>query len=164
MTTGCTWETSSIDVEVNPTRPQQATTSQERPVPVDPVRRNSGPVPVLREETSLKKRKRKPPPVVTKLRKKRAAVVRTHSPRVVSTVVSIQPNVHMVTPTLQGIHEVARHLQKSQATDRRSQSLLALPTECSYELCSLVSWKKRETLSEAEVAFRASQLEQCKLL
>lgn len=92
------------------------------------------------------------------------AVQRTHSPRTQEssqTVVTDRcPQLQKVTPTLKGIKEVCRHLLTRNTGEKAH--LVAIPTECTYEICSAISWSKRESLSEEEVALRNHQLDQCK--
>jgi hypothetical protein len=97
-----------------------------------------------------------------------------------STIESYQPTLQAVAPTLQGIQELVQHLRRhpslqhrtgkldvvhegipSNSTQRRT-SMAALPTECTYEVCSLVSWSKNESLNEEDNAFRIRQLDHCK--
>lgn len=98
------------------------------------------------------------------------------------------PAVQAVAPTLRGIQDLVRHL-KSQRMDemedtetktdgtvhhhhhhavaaasimnKKASTLAALPTECTYEVCCLVSWSKHESLINNETSFRARQLDHC---
>lgn len=110
--------------------------------------------------------KRSPPAISAPVFKKiRSSVQRTHSLKALPPALSSLPEssrVQKVTPTVLGIKEVARHLLKSK-TRQRPYSMLALPTECTYEICSLVAWNKKESLNEAEDSFRENQLDQRKL-
>ena len=113
------------------------------------------------------------------------SVQRTHSPSRIPSPLSspIRPlqDTHLqcglqlikITPTLRGIKEVARHLKQEHDgplsylttttnTIRKPHALLALPTECTYEVCTLVEWSKGETLNEASSTFRNDRLHQCK--
>lgn len=73
-----------------------------------------------------------------------------------------------VNPTVSGIQEVAHHLLRTKSRRPTSRdathSILALPTECTYEACSLISWTKDENTSDDDKALRAEQLDRCKFL
>lgn len=99
----------------------------------------------------------------------------------------------VVAPTVHGIQEVARHLlqpersslrnieeehtTKSQSDANSSScvdisttgplhqkfSLLAMPTECTYEICSLIHWDKRRLPDKNEYAGREERLSHLKL-
>jgi hypothetical protein len=94
-----------------------------------------------------------------------------------------RPTLRAIAPTLAGIHELVQHLRlhpslnyrgasqgvvaggcsDSCSSQRRSTtSMVALPTECTYEVCSLVSWSKNESLTENDEMFRMRQLDHCK--
>jgi hypothetical protein len=112
-------------------------------------------------------KKRHHNPISTPLfsKKSRTCVQRTHSPpkSLPESLSSPAGNsyVEEITPSIQGIKEVALHLLKSQSNGK-SHFLLALPTECTYEICSLVSWSKKESLSESGTSFREEQLKKRK--
>jgi hypothetical protein len=114
-----------------------------------------------------------------------AAVQRTHSPKVVPSPLAspiiianpVQVPVHQfqldkITPTVRGIKEVARRLKQQESSTSSSSTptissnkphpLLALPTECSYELLTLIDWSKKETPTEESLSFRTDRLHQCK--
>jgi hypothetical protein len=97
------------------------------------------------------------------------AVQRTHSPRAQHeptsslpqlVVADRSPQLQKITPTLKGIKEVCRHLLTRNTGGKAH--LVAIPTECTYEICTAISWSKRESLSEEEITVRNHQLDQCK--
>jgi hypothetical protein len=92
------------------------------------------------------------------------AVQRTHSPKVLEPSQLVppprSPQLQRVTPTLKGIKEVCRHLLTRNTGEKAH--LVAIPTECTYEVCSAILWSKRESLTEEESIFRNRQLDQCK--
>lgn len=96
-------------------------------------------------------------------KKSRAAVQRTHSPKTIPAPLQ-NPRLQKVTPTVLGIKEVSRHLLRSQssALSPNEYSYVAIPTECTYEMCSLIKWNKRESLSSDDIAYREEELNQCK--
>ncbi len=71
-----------------------------------------------------------------------------------------------VTPTVLGMKEVAQHLLRTKSRNAGSRdashSILALPTECTYEACTLIPWKKDETISDEDDALREEQLDRRK--
>jgi len=73
-----------------------------------------------------------------------------------------------VNPTVLGIQEVANHLLRTKsrrpASRDATHSILALPTECTYEACSLVSWTKDENSSDDDKALREEQLDRLKAI
>lgn len=73
-----------------------------------------------------------------------------------------------VNPTVLGIQEVAHHLLRTKSRRPTSRdathSVLALPTECTYEACSLISWTKDENLSDDDKALREEQLDRLKAI
>ena len=114
---------------------------------------------------SQKSLKRRPPaPISTPaFKKNRSCVQRTHSPKTVPSPTSVRnTKVQKVTPTVNGIKEVAQHLLKSRNVQTR-QSFVALPTECTYEMCSVLPWSKKESLSEVDSAYREKMLRSRKL-
>lgn len=105
---------------------------------------------------------------VSRVKKMRTAVQPSHSSIKIHPALS-QPawlnRVQKVTPTVSGIEEVANHLMttKSRSTSEGgSHSILALPTECTYEACTLLSWGKDETIATDDNATREEQLDRCK--
>jgi hypothetical protein len=128
--------------------------------------------------------KKRPPPAIIsnlppqkKIKRTSVAVQRTHSPKTVPSPLafpvksSIRFHLEKITPTVRGIKEVARHLKQQEDSSSTSLStptiskphpLLALPTECSYELLTLIDWSKKETPSEESLSFRTDRLNQCK--
>ena len=95
-----------------------------------------------------------------------------------------RPTLQAIAPTLAGIQELVHHLRlhhpslrrhenggggggggevalaKVQRSDpRRQTSLIALPTECTYEVTALVSWSKNEAPNKDDDSFRARQLD-----
>ena len=101
------------------------------------------------------------------------------SPSLVTSDVLLQK----VTPTVRGIREIARHFLRSSLNRRNhdnydgstsgdassyspgempSHSLVALPTECTYEVCKMISWNKTESLDESTVAARRRSIQKCK--
>ena len=75
-----------------------------------------------------------------------------------------------ISPSVAGIQEVSRHLRRRSPSPRpnsKTHTLLALPTECSYEICALIDWKKDEESSSSPTSkefenFRTERLTQGK--
>ena len=73
-----------------------------------------------------------------------------------------------ISPSVAGIQEVSRHLRRRSPSPRpnsKTHTLLALPTECSYEICALIDWKKDEESSSSPTSeefdhFRTERLTQ----
>jgi len=106
-------------------------------------------------------------------KKIRTAVTRTHSPRPVTPAVAAPvwlKRVQKVTPTVAGIENAAKHLFRTKArastlpTRCDAHSVLALPTECTYEACTLLSWAKDEKITGEESSMREDQLERRKFI
>ena len=126
--------------------------------------------------------KKRPPaaistlPPLKKIKRTSVAVQRTHSPKTVpsplASSVGSSDRFHLekITPSVPGIEEMARHLKQQQQesstlstpTISKPHPLLALPTECSYELLTLIDWNKKETPSGESLSFRMDRLNQCK--
>jgi hypothetical protein len=126
---------------------------------------NQTSVPRLVSEKMKEITRKRPPALISTpvFKKIRTSVQRTHSPKTLPSPLSspvLTAHVQTITPTVRGIQEVARHLLKT--TGETPYSLLALPTECTYEACSVVSWSKAESLTEAATAFRINQLDKRK--
>jgi hypothetical protein len=126
---------------------------------------NQTSVPRLGAEKMKETTRKRPAALISTpvFKKTRTSVQRTHSPKTLLSPLSSpvrSAHVQKITPTVRGIQEVARHLLKT--TGETPISLLALPTECTYEACSAVSWSKAESLTEAATAFRENQLEKRK--
>lgn len=94
------------------------------------------------------------------LKKSRSAVQRTHSPKSTATPIA-SPfralRVKKVTPTLSGMKDMSRHLQTQGEDKANPYAFVALPTECTYELCSAISWSKKQSRCPEEI----SEREQC---
>jgi hypothetical protein len=116
-------------------------------------------------------------PPLKKIKRTSVAIQRTHSPKTVPSPLpscvtsSVRFHFEKITPTVRGIKEVARHLKQQPESSTLSTStptiskphpLLALPTECSYELLTLIDWDKEETPTEEALSFRTDRLNQCK--
>ena len=110
--------------------------------------------------------------VATTGKKMRTAVTRTHSPRPVTPAIAAPVwlnRVQKVTPTVPGIENTARHLfrtkaRPSAASRSDAHTFLALPTECTYEVCTLLSWAKDEQTSGEENLMREEQLNRRKFI
>lgn len=101
----------------------------------------------------------------------RPSVQRIYSPKPVTPPLSPPVwlnRIKKVTPTVLGMKEVARHLLRNKARNNVTGSgfhtILALPTECTYEACMLIDWNKDETLSDDRSVLREQQMDRCKLL
>lgn len=115
--------------------------------------------------------KRQAPTISTSIpkpKKIRTSVQRTHSPNFPKTSLPVMSltamnRVQKVTPTIKGIEEVASHLIGSQSSSGGSHSIVALPTECTYEACSLLAWGKNDSASDEQSKLREEQLDKCEL-
>jgi hypothetical protein len=102
-----------------------------------------------------------------KTKKIRTSVQRTHSPKAAVPALPFPglSRVEKAIPTVLGIEEVARHLIRTKSRNfgtRDPHSILALPTECTYEACSLLKWCKEETDADGQNAIRNEQLDRRK--
>ena len=130
-------------------------------------------------------------PPAKKVKRWGGAVQRTHSPksnkstmnRLGSTDTSFS-NVQLVTPTVVGIQQVARHLLNSSSggvslgstltvpslgasipmvtAGQNRHRFVALPTECTYEVTTLIDWNKKQPLLPADHNLREDRLYHCK--
>lgn len=126
---------------------------------------------------NVKKKKRQLPvisiPATKQAKKIRTAVTRTHSPRPVTPAITAPAwlsRVEKITPTIPGIENAAQHLFNTKArlpmtaSPCDAHTFLALPTECTYEVCALLSWDKDEKITGEENSLREDQLDRRKYL
>jgi hypothetical protein len=163
-----------------------ATSSKEQPLPKEPSDDGWTSGQSSSDEltsTCTASFKKRPPsaistlPPLKKIKRTSVAVQRTHSPKTVPSPLaspvrsSVRFHLEKITPTIRGIKEVARHLKQQRddsstlsttPTISKPHPLLALPTECSYELLTLIDWSKKETPTEESLSFRTDRLNQCK--
>jgi len=128
-------------------------------------------IPVVKHSRNCKKRQGATISTsASRAKKNRTTAQRTHSPRPISPAISTPSwfnRIQKINPTVSGIEEVAKHLSRGTHLRRCSNipfSFLALPTECTYEACTLLRWIKDESMTNDDNAIREAQLDRLKII
>eukprot|EP00934_Nitzschia_sp_Nitz4_P009481 Nitzschia sp. Nitz4//scaffold79_size90958//27754//29011//NITZ4_005016-RA/size90958-augustus-gene-0.175-mRNA-1//-1//CDS//3329558222//9471//frame0 len=99
-------------------------------------------------------------------KKVRVSVQRTHSPKAAPSPLTLalqNCQIQKLTPTVGGIKQVSNCLQQNDTVlkAKKEHSYVAMPTECTYEICSVLKWSnEKEALSSDDVAYREEHMNQ----